>query len=72
MNRPSNRNQPAPPSVTSGAGGEIHQWQQAPDRPSGPYHGAPERDDQHSLMGAKRCATLREDFVLREKILRFD
>ncbi|RYD19385.1 MAG: catalase, partial [Lysobacteraceae bacterium] len=55
-----------------GNGGETHQ-QAGGDVPVlTTNHGVPVSDNQNSLKSGARGPTLREDFVLREKIFHFD
>ena len=60
---------------TPGNGGEMHQ-DAGQDAGSGAVlttnHGVPVSDNQNSLRSGARGPTLLEDFVLREKIFRFD
>ncbi len=55
-----------------GNGGELHQSAASPQDRLTTNHGVPLSDNQNSLRGGKRGATLLEDMILREKIHHFD
>ncbi len=59
-------------SSAIGHGGELHQFESAPERRLTTNHGTPLSDDQNSLKAGIRGPALLEDFVLREKIQHFD
>ncbi len=58
--------------ATRGAGGELHQVAGGRHPPLTTNQGTPLSDDQSSLRAHARGPALLEDFILREKITRFD
>ncbi|WP_144185448.1 catalase [Elioraea rosea] len=59
-------------SETSGMGGEIHQRAGSRETALTTDQGIAVGDNQNSLRAGPRGPTLLEDFVLREKLMRFD
>ena len=62
----------APPELLVGQGGEFHQQAGGSHPVLTSDQGIPVSDNQNSLRAGRRGPTLLEDFILREKIFRFD
>jgi catalase len=59
-------------SVTTGAGGEVHQTAGGDTPVLTTQQGIPVGDEQNSLKIGERGPTALEDFHLREKLFHFD
>ena len=68
----SKRHTPKAPKPAVGLGSELHQTASVQADRITTNHGVPIGDDQNSLSVGSRGPALLEDFVLREKIHRFD
>lgn len=63
---------PYKPKTNTGNGGETHQQADANSPTLTTDVGTPIADNQNSLSAGKRGSTLLEDFILRDKLARFD